>query len=61
MSENKTDEGSKNTYIPRFLVTQKEYDEASLEERQHYNYAVEDETLLTPPKTYSIPVEDSDD
>jgi hypothetical protein len=58
MSENSKNKDSEKVYMPRFLVTQEEYDKASPEEREKFNYVV-DETPLTPPKTYSIPEEDS--
>lgn len=41
-------------YMPRFLVTQDVYDNASLSERQKYNYVV-DERLLSLPQYFNIP------
>lgn len=45
-------------YMPRFLVTQDVYDNASLSERQKYNYVV-DERLLSLPMHFNIPKEES--
>lgn len=33
-------------YMPKFQVTQQQYDEASLEERERYNYVVVDDEPL---------------
>lgn len=44
-------------YIPRFLVTQEVYDNASPSERQKYNYVV-DERILNLPKAFNIPVQE---
>jgi len=39
---------------PRFLVTQEEFDKATPEETNKFDYVV-DEDLMEPPKTYSLP------
>lgn len=45
-------------YMPRFLVTQEVYDDASPSERQKYNYVV-DEQLLSLPKNFNIPSQEN--
>jgi len=42
-------------YKPRFLVTQAEYDVASPEERNRYNYVVVDDELIPLPTNFNIP------
>ena len=42
--------------MPRFLVTKEVYDNASPNEREKFNYVV-DEEVLTLPKTFHIPLQ----
>ena len=49
----------KNFYVPAFLVTQKEFDAASQEERERFNYEV-DESILPEP-FWITPVSEPDD
>jgi hypothetical protein len=58
MSNKKPETPKDQNYMPRFLVTQKEYDCASPEERKKFNYVVDD-TALNCPKVFSVP-EDKD-
>ena len=60
MSDNVPTKDNDKTYAPRFLVTQEEFDKATQEEIEKFNYVV-DETPMTPPRTYSIPTEDGDE
>lgn len=53
-SRNRKDGDASGRYYPKFLVTQAEYDAATPEERERY---IVDESVLEPPRNYSIPDE----
>ncbi|MCG8381717.1 MAG: hypothetical protein MJA28_05775 [Gammaproteobacteria bacterium] len=53
-SQNHKDGAASERYYPKFLVTQAEYDAATPEERERY---IVDESVLEPPRNYSIPDE----
>lgn len=47
-------------YKPRFLVTQKDYDAASTEEREKYNYFVVPDVPIPLPKNFCLPHQERD-
>jgi len=43
------------TYRPKFFVTQEQYDQASPEERERFNYEVKEEAVLKLPESFNMP------
>lgn len=44
-------------HIPRFLVTQEEYNASSQADRRRYNYEVVDDTPMELPTNFRMPVD----